>query len=1308
MEPISLQGQRARIECLARLIAERAQAEASVRASNQAREATIESQFTAEADRLAAQYQRDRDTLQRQHTDALAAAVREYEIAVERAASEHDRRSRETIAQAERALKEAQEARETARDAIQARCQEALRETARKLHEFQERLQERKGELAGLENRAARILRRRWCTRAARASGEPAGRCDPADPLADFSRHVSAAASALEGFREHTAARFMASGWLFVIFIFTWIGSLVALVASGLFDVDAMAWGIAVISGTIALGTTALVVVAVRPAVVRQSLDQYARFRQCLANARKSLEVAGQRAAADADNRCLALRQQCERDLRQAEVELERRSEAASTERKTRLKEIADNLQAQRRAIAERRQARQEEINQWARSRSRELQQTYDRQRERLAERHQQESAACRQAFQRSWERLARKWREGLEEFQSAVDAMNRFCAERFPEWGRVDWQCWTPPAAELPALRFGEYLVRLDMFDHGIPDAEELRPARDRFALPAAISFAERPSLLLEAWGEGRAAANRALRNVMLRFLTSLPPAKTCFTIIDPVGLGQNFSAFMHLADFDEKLVHHRIWTETPHINQRLADLTEHMEDVIQTYLRNEFRSIGEYNRQAGEVAEPFHVLVVANFPAGFSDEAAQRLVSIVSSGARCGVYALISTDGKLGLPRNFDLADLEACSATLQWNGSRFCWLDEELKDFPLTLDEPPDDERLTDIIRAVGRRAKEASRVEVPFSLVAARPEQWWAGNSRAEIDVPLGRAGASKLQHLRLGKGTSQHVLISGKTGSGKSTLLHVLITNTALRYAPQEIEFYLIDFKKGVEFKPYAALRLPHARVVAIESEREFGMSVLERLDLELHRRGDRFRELGVQDIQAYRDLGGQTSLPRVLLIIDEFQEFFVQDDKLAQDAALLLDRLIRQGRAFGIHVLLGSQTLAGAYSLARSTIGQMAIRIALQCSEADSHLILSEDNTAARLLRRPGEAIYNDANGLFEGNHPFQVVWLPASEQETYLRHIAELAASRNVSLPPPIVFEGNAPANPAENDLLRRLLAGQAPATDYRVPPRAWLGAAVSIKDPTAATFPRQSGANLLLVGQQEDAALGILANSLLSLAAVRGPADQPPLPPPAFRILDGSRPEAPEAGLWPDLARRLPLEITVRLPAEAAAMIQEIAGEVARRQEQGAEEEPPLFLLVFHLSRFRDLRRSDEDFGFSGLGDDRPRAPDKLFAAILRDGPAVGVHALVWCDTFSNVNRWFDRQMLRDLNQRVLFQMSATDSSNLMDSPEASRLGLHRAILYSEDQGRCEKFRPYGLPAEDWLAWVRLQLERRRAGQS
>src|SRR5205807_2294376 len=134
--------------------------------------------------------------------------------------------------------------------------------------------------------------------------------------------------------------------------------------------------------------------------------------------------------------------------------------------------------------------------------------------------------------------------------------------------------------------------------------------------------------------------------------------------------------------------------------------------------------------------------------------------------------------------------------------------------------------------------------------------------------------------------------------------------HALITNLALHYGPDEVELYLIDFKKGVEFKTYATHALPHARVVAVESEREFGLSVLQRLDVELKRRGDLFRAAGVQDIASFRENAERgarnaerevrSALPRILLIVDEFQEFFVEDDRVSQDSALLLDRLVRQ------------------------------------------------------------------------------------------------------------------------------------------------------------------------------------------------------------------------------------------------------------------------------------------------------------------------------------------------------------------------------------------------------------------------
>src|SRR6185503_12036546 len=97
---------------------------------------------------------------------------------------------------------------------------------------------------------------------------------------------------------------------------------------------------------------------------------------------------------------------------------------------------------------------------------------------------------------------------------------------------------------------------------------------------------------------------------------------------------------------------------------------------------------------------------------------------------------------------------------------------------------------------------------------FESIAPPAAQFWSGDSSEELRVPIGRLGATRLQLFKLGQGVAQHALIAGKTGSGKSTLLHALVTNLSMWYSPDEIEFYLVDFKKGVEFKTYADEQLP--------------------------------------------------------------------------------------------------------------------------------------------------------------------------------------------------------------------------------------------------------------------------------------------------------------------------------------------------------------------------------------------------------------------------------------------------------------------------------------------------------------
>lgn len=1283
MKRFSQEFQRSIVEDLQRLVAERAQSEASLEATNTTRHQAVGAQAERERAELEAKFAAEKEELSRSHNARLAEVVQEYESALAAAKRQHDQQALSLARQTEAALQGPRNEHELACVRIEHEHDAEVQSAAQDLHDAKAEVKEGTEQLEAARADLEKVLRRRRCRRAARdlAALEPVV---SNQPMAFFAAEMDAAAEAMEEFPRQRAARFLGSGGLFVTFIFVWIVGV--LVGASVTQVE---WPWVVASGAIAVGVNAVLYVVVRPMVVRQTLALCQRIRQHHVNGDKALEGARAIAMANADQRRLAKRKERDAQLNDGQRLLQELIAERQAQRDQQLQSLANEYSATKDSLSQQKQKQQAATNQEFETRHAQLQERFDQDIENLESDHGRQVRTAGEAFDRSRERIVDRWQEGMSKFNDSVADCVAYSQAHFPEWGSVDWDEWTPPLQEVPAVRFGAYAVGLNGFAGETESGDRV--------IPAITSFGSRPVLLWEAWGDGREAASRSIRNVMLRLFTSLPPGKTRFTIIDPVGLGQNFSAFMHLTDFDEKLVSHRIWTEPSHITQRLTDITQHMEDIIQTYLRNEYETIDEYNREAGEVAEPFQVLVVANFPQGFSEESAARLLSIVRSGKQCGVYTLLSTDSKLDLPRGIELTDLEAEAITLQWDGQSFRWFDPVLKDLALQLDEPPGEEQFTDIVCTHGRRAQLANRVEVPFRTVSPSAGEWWQEDGRGELVVPLGRAGATKLQKLSLGKGTSQHVLISGKTGSGKSTLLHALIMNTAMHYAPSEVEFYLIDFKKGVEFKPYAEYRLPHARVIAIESEREFGMSVLERLDVELRRRGDLFRQRGVQDIRSFRDAHPEEHMPRVLLVVDEFQELFVQDDKLAQDASLVLDRLVRQGRAFGIHVLLGSQTLAGAYSLARSTIGQMAVRIALQCSEADSHLILSEDNNAARLLSRPGEAIYNDANGLFEGNHPFQVVWLSAEDQEDYLKQLATLSEERSIDSPRAIVFEGNVPADIRENVSLESMLTTE-PAAD--APARIWLGSAVAIKEPSEVVLRRQGGANLVIAGQQEAAALGLLANAVVALTA--GGRDDPDLAP-RFVVLRGTTAEASQDDIWDQLAAKLPSSIEVLAPNQVAAAVNQLHAELQGRLSEPNEASSPVFVIAFHLSRFRDLRRADDDFGFGGLSGEQELSAAQQFAELLREGPACGIHQLIWCDSYSNLGRWFDRQTLREFDHRVLFQMSATDSSNLMDSPAASRLGENRALVYSEEQGAHEKFRPYAVPDAQWLSEVAARLESR-----
>lgn len=879
------------------------------------------------------------------------------------------------------------------------------------------------------------------------------------------------------------------------------------------------------------------------------------------------------------------------------------------------------------------------------------------------------------------YERLVAEWRRDWLPLAATLEA------ETTAAQGAVDhaWlvagpEAWEAPRSLDPTVTFGELIYRAEASELLLPVSDPMRlPAKAEFRLPLRLHLPDDASLLLETKQHGRDEAVALLNHLVLAWLAHSPAGRLSFTLCDPVGLGESFAGLMHLADYEDILINTRIRTQSDQIEKRLGELCDHMEKVIQMYLRNDYRSITDYNEAAGTIAERYHFLVVADFPHGFSDLAAKRLLSIAASGARCGVFLLIHHDQRVDPPQGFRMDDLRKACLCLQSGLDGFHLRDAPVKGLSLTLTKPPSPEVFARWIHQVGAANRDSNRIEVPFSFIAPSAEECWTSTTADELRVPIGRSGATKLQYLSLGRGTCQHALIAGKTGSGKSTLFHIIVSNLGLWSSPDEVEFYLIDFKKGVEFKCYADRGLPHARVIAIESDREFGLSVLQRLDEELRRRGELFRAAGVQDVAGYRSKPGAETMPRTLLLIDEFQEFFTEDDAISQQAAVLLDRIVRQGRAFGIHAILGSQTLGGAFTLARATLGQMTVRIALACNEADAYLIMDDSNPAPRLLTRPGEGIYNDRAGAAEANSPFQVVWMGEDERNELLDHVAALDRQRGGKARPRVVFEGNAPAEAAAEPILTDRLR----SAPTRGLPQIFLGAPNSIKGPTEVTFARQSGNHLLIVGQREDAVDALVVVSLRLLRAQFGEAIR--------LVLIDSRFAAPDKSPFRSAVERIG-GIECPDAHSMGLLLNELASALkAVADGSQADAGKPVVLFIPNLHRHRKLRH-EEDYSFS-LDADAEAKPSDSLQEIILEGPPWGYHLVTSLDSYNNVTRTLGRKAAGEFEKKVLFQMSAADSASLIDTGKASELGLNRALLYDEAAGTIEIFRPYTMPGMEWF---------------
>ena len=173
------------------------------------------------------------------------------------------------------------------------------------------------------------------------------------------------------------------------------------------------------------------------------------------------------------------------------------------------------------------------------------------------------------------------------------------------------------------------------------------------------------------------------------------------------------------------------------------------------------------------------------------------------------------------------------------------------------------------------------------------------------------------------------------------------------------------------------------------------------------------------------------------------------------------------------------------------------------------------------------------------------------------------------------------------------------------------------------------------------------------------------------------------------------------IPHEVKLVRQGEVDAVMTELAADQQQRTDNAGANAPETYLLVLGLSRNKKLK-FDEDMSFS-MDADAAANSGLLFNKLITEGAALGFHVIATCDTYNNLMRVLSRKAISEFEMRVVFQMSANDSASLIDSPKASTLGLHRALLYNEQAGTLETFRPYATPDTEWLERAAAQLAAR-----
>ena len=789
--------------------------------------------------------------------------------------------------------------------------------------------------------------------------------------------------------------------------------------------------------------------------------------------------------------------------------------------------------------------------------------------------------------------------------------------------------------------------------------------PAAKESFFPAILPFAQSNAIGLCLDGSNDDLSTDLMQMFAFRLLLSIPVEHAQFHFIDLHSYGKSSRHFNRLS---EKITANAFVKD----KQSLSSFITELEGLVSRLNHNvlaECKDLREFNADPSHIALKYHFVFIPHIDERIDRDTISRIYSLCSgmNASTCGIYVFysLSPDYELTSHSNDPLPELLNISTLVKrgtdgirlYNSpfgsdfeSRYC--------IELETGMP---HNLNEIVKQINLRADNVKPPVVSFDRQLEEMisgGDYWQGNTTYGIEIPIGRKGANSTVYFTLaGKTTNYFAMIGGRPGYGKTVLLHDIICNGSLIYSPKELEFYLIDCTNGTGFKSYE--HLPHARFVSITRQREYTDSAIEHLIDEMYRRADLFKaaseskQEAIEKIETYREKTGET-LPRILVIIDEFQVLLEKHDKLSRKIGSSLEKLIKEGRKYGISIVFCTQSFRNI----DFDTEQITLRIAFNLKEADSLKVLGAGNDSAAHLSKRGEAIYNDKNGSKDGNIIFQAAY--TEQLQRYVSFCAERWAEADCPKPKRFVFDGKAVSDLGNNlPFISALTSGERNMNYIKT----YIGMPMFIREEHSFVGFRQAiGSNLLICGSDDRSAASTLAlvnyqvSQLFALEDVQH----------QMLMIDYFSDSSEWSQYLKSFAEQTGISYLRKrdLDSTLDQLVQLLKTRINAVMDDVASDNTPVFLTIAYIQNAPDLKKNQFN---------QPSKTAAKIINLLNDGPDYGIHLIVYAYNYKGLTDALDSSAVPLFGNRIILQDGAL-GFQLADESKALAEGT--ALLVTEDK--------------------------------